>query len=448
MGSTYIYSPLPMPDSIRLLKLERGDSEALLEGTLTIVSLSDPGLSYDALSYTWGNPLDEDSRFFEPHNNSKHYVNCDGKRIEIMKNLRDALWQLRQLGEFPYLWIDAMCINQKDDREKSQQIKLMPEIYSKASLVIIWLGKSDPTSDEAIRLIRTDSAANLMSLTQPVGQAVSSFEFTTQQWQAIANLLLRKWFSRLWTLQEVILPTKTTALCGSRRFQIDEATILAAALLRTNRHLSMVNIARPLQAARAANWLYAAAATGAWLGCSWAGGGFGTRAFLRYAEVNYRLRVPRSFKWLVALEVLVHEMRQRECSDWKDKIMAPLAFAINYAPASGCKQFEDRIKDLLNYSKSTSELYRKFTTFMIDSMSNLDILSRIDGRHCVEENKFNLPSWVPHFNDAGTSSLIDDLLFTKFDVAKYLGLRSNNGGKTEQSLDLTRLLLTACRITV
>ena len=437
-----------MPDSIRLLKLEPGDSDALLEGTFTIVSLSDPGLSYDALSYTWGNPLDEDNRFFEPHNDSKHYVNCDGKRIEILKNLRDALWQLRQLGEFSYLWIDAICINQKDNSEKSQQIKLMPELYSKASLVIIWLGKSDQTSDEAIDLIRTDPAASFMSLMQPAGQAVSNFKITTQQWQAIANLLLRKWFTRLWTLQEVILPTKTTALCGSRRFQIDEATTLAAALLRNDLHFSMFNIARPLQAARAANRLYAAATIGAWLGCSWAGGGFGTRAFLRYAEIDYTLRVPRSLKWLVALEVLVHEMRQRECSDWKDKIMAPLAFAIKYAPVSGYEQFEDRINDLLNYSKSTSELYRKFTTFMIDSMSNLDILSRVNGRHCIEENKFNLPSWVPHFNDAGISSLIDDLLFTKFDVAKYLGLRSNNGGKTEQSLNLTRLSLTACRITV
>jgi hypothetical protein len=81
-----------------------------------------------------------------------------------MKNLQDALWQLRQLKEFSYLWIDAICINQKDNEEKSQQIKSMQELYSTASLVIIWLGKSDPTSDEAIRLIGTGSDANLMSL--------------------------------------------------------------------------------------------------------------------------------------------------------------------------------------------------------------------------------------------------------------------------------------------
>jgi len=69
------------------------------------------------------------------------------------------------------------------------------------------------------------------------------------------------------------------------------------------------------------------------------------------------IRIPRIFKWLVALEVLVHEMRQRECSDWKDKIMAPLAFAMKYAPTSGYGQLEGRIKDLLDYLKSTDELY-------------------------------------------------------------------------------------------
>ena len=68
----------------------------------------------------------------------------------------------------------------------------MPELYSKTSLVIVWLAKSDQTSDEAIELISTDSTANFVSLMQPAGQTISNFSFTDQQWQAIANLLSRK----------------------------------------------------------------------------------------------------------------------------------------------------------------------------------------------------------------------------------------------------------------
>jgi hypothetical protein len=109
IGTTYIYNPLMSTDSIRLFKLEPRDSETPLEGTLTTVSLSDTALSFSTLSYTWGNPLEDDSQFFEPYNTSKHYVSCDGKQIEVTENLRDALWHLRQFNDIAYLWIDAIC---------------------------------------------------------------------------------------------------------------------------------------------------------------------------------------------------------------------------------------------------------------------------------------------------------------------------------------------------
>jgi hypothetical protein len=41
-----------------------------------------------------------------------------------------------------FLWIDAICINQSDNEEKSQQVRLMGEIYSKAEVVRVWLGPS------------------------------------------------------------------------------------------------------------------------------------------------------------------------------------------------------------------------------------------------------------------------------------------------------------------
>jgi hypothetical protein len=149
------------------------------------------------------------------------------------------------LGSFR--WYDAVCINQKDDKERSQQTKLMPELYSIASLVIIWLGKNDTTSDEAIGLIEASSEASFMNLIEKQANQTSLnkhgstglvFEaLTARKWQSIANLLLRTWFHRVWTLQEILLPVKTISLCGSRRFHIDSAIILAAELLRTNDYL-------------------------------------------------------------------------------------------------------------------------------------------------------------------------------------------------------------------
>lgn len=35
------------------------------------------------------------------------------------------------------LWVDVVCINQEDAAEKSQQVKLMRDIYAKAAEVLV-----------------------------------------------------------------------------------------------------------------------------------------------------------------------------------------------------------------------------------------------------------------------------------------------------------------------
>ena len=65
------------------------------------------------------------------------------------------------------------------------------------------------------------------------------------------------------------------------------------------------------------------------------------------------------------------------------------------------------------------ELYIKFTRFLINSMKNLDILSRAykDDR-TPDEIDIKLPSWVPPFHRMGTTSLIDD---NRYDAAGHMG---------------------------
>jgi hypothetical protein len=60
---------------------------------------------------------------------------------------------------------------------------------------------------------------------------------------------------------------------------------------------------------------------------------------------------------------------------------------------------------------------------MIDSMANLDVLSRAhrDVLRNDATEELNLPSWVSPFQEAGTTSLIDDLLFTQYNAAIHLG---------------------------
>ena len=45
------------------------------------------------------------------------------------------------------LWIDSLCINQKDIEERGQEVGIMGPIYAKAKQVLIWLGTGiEPTN--------------------------------------------------------------------------------------------------------------------------------------------------------------------------------------------------------------------------------------------------------------------------------------------------------------
>jgi len=67
-------------------------------------------------------------------------ITCNGKTIAVTWNLLDALVAIKRIGVQEPLWVDPLCINQDDLRERASQISLMGQIYSSVNQVIIWLG--------------------------------------------------------------------------------------------------------------------------------------------------------------------------------------------------------------------------------------------------------------------------------------------------------------------
>ncbi|KAF8856327.1 HET-domain-containing protein, partial [Acephala macrosclerotiorum] len=55
-------------------------------------------------------------------------------------NLYWALWHLRHENRTRVLWIDTLCINQEDEKEKNHQIRQMGRIFERAGVVVAWLG--------------------------------------------------------------------------------------------------------------------------------------------------------------------------------------------------------------------------------------------------------------------------------------------------------------------
>jgi hypothetical protein len=98
---------------------------------------------YVALSYAWGDLRDTEM------------ITIGQSSVPVTKYLYSALEHLRYNNEeVRTIWIDALCINQRDNDEKSWQVQLMREIYQRATSVTIWLGPAEGTSNEVMEFLR------------------------------------------------------------------------------------------------------------------------------------------------------------------------------------------------------------------------------------------------------------------------------------------------------
>lgn len=197
---------------IRLLTV-KVDESPIITCTLNTVSLLDEP-SFKALSYHWG------------CEKAPQLLLLDGEETEITANLDQALRQLRQENHGP-LFIDALCINQNDNPEKSEQVMLMKEIYSKATEVIAWLGPAEGQSDSAIELMKTFGKSSPKSEMTPgiAGGYISSedcFADDVALWDAVDGLLGRPYWQRTWILQELALAKTVVFRCGTKRAAFED----------------------------------------------------------------------------------------------------------------------------------------------------------------------------------------------------------------------------------
>jgi hypothetical protein len=78
----------------------------------------------------------------------------------LLRHLRKETAQHR-------LWIDAICLNQADNEEKSVQVQLMGEIYSQARKLRIWLGETDSDTPKIFAFLKTIAGMSRWSKISP-----------------------------------------------------------------------------------------------------------------------------------------------------------------------------------------------------------------------------------------------------------------------------------------
>ena len=182
--SQYCYSPLSSEcDSIRLIRLmpNKDDSaEIQIELFECPLQISRGNHLYEALSYVWGNP-DEKLPIF-----------IYGCRFDVTVNLHVALLHLRNHFVERILWVDAICIDQKNLEEKKYQVQSMAKIYCQASRVVVWLGEAADGSDLALEEMRL--AGGRISTHPSNEEAVE---------KSVLALLQRPWFRRIWVREQI-----------------------------------------------------------------------------------------------------------------------------------------------------------------------------------------------------------------------------------------------------
>ncbi|KAH8664888.1 heterokaryon incompatibility protein-domain-containing protein [Ilyonectria robusta] len=208
-------------DEIRIVELHPANQGSALRWETRVVSLASSP-EFEALSYVWGSPLD--------------VVEVPGSSIKITKSLYAALHRLRLEDETRLLWVDQMCINQNDIKEKASQVQLMRAIYSKCTRCLIWMGQADvscPLSDAAKAVSFLEYLAALNNADDQSSVPVPAFVTSEHEFLAALKALRTisvqegPWWRRVWTVQEAIIPRDLLFLWGP--FTLPWQTMIEAA---------------------------------------------------------------------------------------------------------------------------------------------------------------------------------------------------------------------------
>ncbi len=351
----YQYKPFPQPSPpqfdrlIRLLRLAPG---VIGDDVICTISIAiRANTKYDALSYCWGA---EDA--------SRRAINLEGHTFHVRQNLFSALEHLRYSDRERVLWVDAVCINQEDLEERSEQVSLMRQIYEDASEAIIWLGVDSRDSDLAIDTLAQISTE--LDRTTPLNELIlapnscafkalkQSGEIKPEILSPINRLFKRPYFTRVWVVQEVFASKGAMTLkCGTRSAPLE--AIMRAGICFANHHT------RKLEA-------------------------LGVSQSLRRAITETNLWIGRqeylAQPWESRLLKHVWTYRQRDCSDPRDRIFAFLGISTDHQEYP-----------MSDYTKSINQIYAEYAAYFIRVERSLRILSL-----CTLDTRMReVPSWAP-----------------------------------------------------
>jgi Heterokaryon incompatibility protein (HET) len=222
-ASDFQHQILPSIGHFRLLRLTAGEEQDDIVCSLTpfeIDSLDRP--AYRAISYTWGS--DE----------AVYTIRIEDKTFRVRKNLMALLRCVRHSQHDCWLWIDAICIDQKSNKERNHQVKLMGKIYSNANLVVAWLESSGENGGQykdigyAFDFMSSATSFNTLGISMAAyceslaptkmvwDRPTNGMVAWEDDWYCFAMFCKLQYWTRKWIIQEVVA-ARTVVLQTGRK---------------------------------------------------------------------------------------------------------------------------------------------------------------------------------------------------------------------------------------
>ncbi|KAK6206173.1 hypothetical protein QIS74_13592 [Colletotrichum tabaci] len=280
-----------------------------------------------------------------------------GRRLPILGSVHSFTQALRSKGillDGTWWWIDSICIDQQNLEERNQQVRLMQQIYRRAQRAIVWLGEKSHDSDEAIEFIRLLDRVNLQGHSDAgIRPVLDRYRNHHTQWAALKNFFLRKWWTRIWTIQEFVIPHSVSMWCGTQSIS---RTVVCRALWTANK-------------------------------CPWSGFkesigfryGFNRRRLWMLYKISNKLNKDIT----MSLPALAAYFSQCDATDDRDRLYGLRALST------------DGFLLEISYAHSVEEVYLLYTQAFIDYHKSLDIICFASVYSTSSWNSCPLPSWVP-----------------------------------------------------
>lgn len=269
----------------------------------------------------------------------------------------------------------------------------MPEIYSNAASVIIWLGvdpsQSAPLAMEWMQRYAKYAIGCWKSAKHSAQPEMKSFQAyssdSSKVLLAVAEILHQEWFYRVWTLQEAALARKAIVQCGPAIMTLEDLVLFADSEHRTSRMGDRMNTV----------WVCNAYSQ------IWAAFGIADTWMERLPFEPPYVTTKDGGKFNQCLGDLMRMTLQRQTSDERDRIYSILRHPLLRT---------DNLKDTLvqpDYDVPIERLYQKLMVAAITKKQDLSLLSLIQyGRR--NKNPFT-ESWIPNFRIG--SNIFDFMFF-------------------------------------